>query len=293
VNWLFLSLLCAFSLASADAFTKKWLADYNAQELVLIRFAWTGLVLAPFLLIAPFPQVPWAFWGWVGAMIPIEILAMFFYMQAIRESPLALTLPYLAFTPAFATLTGFLLLGEQVSWDGFGGILLVVIGAYLLNLKLRRGQDWRAWLAPFYAIMRERGSRLMLMVAVLYSLTSVLGKGALEYMSPKLFGPFYYVLLGLITLGFFALQKGGNVHVLWRRPRQHFFVALMMGAMLLTHFTAIAQVEVAYMISVKRTSLLFGIVYGAVLFSERRLGVHLLAGTLMVIGVALIAFSSQ
>jgi uncharacterized membrane protein len=67
----------------------------------------------------------------------------------------------------------------------------------------------------------------------------------------------------------------------------------MMGAMLLTHFTAIAQVEVAYMISVKRTSLLFGIVYGAVLFSERRLGVHLLAGTLMVIGVALIAFSSQ
>jgi drug/metabolite transporter (DMT)-like permease len=52
---------------------------------------------------------------------------------------------------------------------------------------------------------------------------------------------------------------------------------------------AIARMEVAYMIAVKRTSLLFGILYGALLFGEKRLGLHLLAESFMVAGVALIA----
>jgi hypothetical protein len=40
---------------------------------------------------------------------------------------------------------------------------------------------------------------------------------------------------------------------------------------------------------VKRTSLLFGILYGALLFREANLGRNLVAGTLMVAGVALVA----
>ncbi|MCP4409304.1 MAG: hypothetical protein GY807_16435 [Gammaproteobacteria bacterium] len=58
-------------------------------------------------------------------------------------------------------------------------------------------------------------------------------------------------------------------------------------------FIAIQGVEVAYMISVKRTSLLFGLLYGALLFSEPRLGHNLLAGSLMVSGVALLAVYSD
>ena len=41
--------------------------------------------------------------------------------------------------------------------------------------------------------------------------------------------------------------------------------------MVITHFLALARVEVAYMIAVKRTSLVFGVLYGALLFGERRL----------------------
>ena len=56
--------------------------------------------------------------------------------------------------------------------------------------------------------------------------------------------------------------------------------------------TAVQRVEVAYMIAVKRSSLLFGIIYGALIFRERGLGAHLLAGMLMLGGVFLIAFLS-
>ena len=64
-----------------------------------------------------------------------------------------------------------------------------------------------------------------------------------------------------------------------------------MAVMVITHFLAIASVEVAYFLSLKRTSLLFGIVYGALLFKEAHLGRHLIGGIVMVAGVALIMIS--
>ena len=57
----------------------------------------------------------------------------------------------------------------------------------------------------------------------------------------------------------------------------------------MAHFYAIAHIEVAYMIAVKRTSLLFGMLYGAWLFGETGLARNLAAGILMVLGVFLVA----
>jgi drug/metabolite transporter (DMT)-like permease len=287
MEWLSLSLICAFSMATADAATKRWLSDYSAQELVVVRFVSSGLLLAPLLFIQSWPKLPAVFWGWVGAMIPLEIIAMWLYMKAIQESPLALTLPYLAFTPVFVVLTGFLLLDERISVQGWCGIILVVIGAYALNLKQAAGQT--SWLAPLRAIAYEPGSRLMLMVAAIYSLTSVMGKGALQYTSPVFFAPFYFCTLGVITLFLLIWSGTTTINILWRRPAQHLAVGTAMAVMILSHLAAIQFVEVAYMIAVKRTSLLFGILYGAILFQEPDPIRNLTAGSLMVSGVVLIA----
>ena len=61
-----------------------------------------------------------------------------------------------------------------------------------------------------------------------------------------------------------------------------------MSVMVVTHFLAISMVEVAYMVTVKRSSLLFGIVFGYVLFREGRLIQHIPAALIMLIGVTLI-----
>jgi drug/metabolite transporter (DMT)-like permease len=286
--WLYLTLFSAFSLATADAVTKRYLSHYPAGELVLVRFGVTAILLLPLLLIQPWPAMPAPFWGWVAALLPFEILAMWLYMKAIRQSPLSLTLPYLAFTPVFNTVTGYLLLGETVSLQGFSGIALVVCGAWLLNVDAMNNGSRLAVLAPFRAIASEHGSRLMLIVAALYSLTSVMGKGALQYVPAGFFGPFYFVLLGIVASIVFARRNAKPGQVLTRHPWAHLGVGLFMGLMVLTHFLAIQHVEVAYMIAVKRTSLLFGMLYGAWLFREGGLGRNLAAGVLMVAGVYLI-----
>ncbi len=287
--WLPLTLLCAFSLATADAVTKKRLGAYTARELTLIRFVFPGFFLAPILFLLPFPDLPAPFWGWLSALIPLEILAMVLYMRAIRDSPLSLTLPYLAFTPVFTIITGFLFLGEKISLSGFLGILLVVAGAYLLNFERALTHPRRILLAPFQAIIREPGSRLMLVVAIIYSATSVMGKGAMQYVPASFFGAFYLSLLGVITVVIFTARQPKLISVLWRHPWTHLFIGFMMALMIVTHFLAIQQIEVSYMIAVKRTSLLFGIVYGALLFSEKGLLQHFSAGVIMVFGVVIIA----
>ncbi len=289
MHWLSLTLFSAFFLATADTLTKRYLTDYRPGELVIVRFGISGLLLAPVILMQPWPDLPLQFWFWMAGLLPLEILAMWLYMTAIRQSPLSHTLPYLAFTPVFNIATGYLLLGETVSPSGLAGILLVVSGAWLLNLHHARHSGGLDLLAPFKAITREHSSRLMLIVAALYSLTSVMGKGALQYTEPGWFGPFYYVILGPVAVIVFASRTPAVLQVLTRRRWAHLGVGIFMAGMVITHFYAINHIEVAYMIAVKRTSLLFGILYGAWLFKEDNLNKNLLAGGLMIAGIYLIA----
>jgi drug/metabolite transporter (DMT)-like permease len=271
------------------------------MEIGLVRFSLSGLLLTPLLLGMPAPwSLPMPFWGWVAAMIPLEIAAMLLYMAAIRDHPLALTVPYLAFTPVFVLGIAYWLLGETVSLQGAAGVLLVVAGAWLLNVRHARLADYRSWAAPLAAIVREPGSRMMLAVAVIYAFTATMGKAVLTYLPPQYFGPFYFVLLGLVMPLVWALpwrrraDRTGrrlSLGALLRRPRAVVAVAALNGVMIIAHFLAIARVEVAYMVAVKRTSLLFGILYGALVFGETGLSTHLAAGVLMVAGVAVIVTS--
>jgi drug/metabolite transporter (DMT)-like permease len=288
MEWLPLALLSAFCIASADALTRKYLQGYRARELVIVRFAMPGILLLPLLAMQPMPELPIEFWYWAAALVPLEVLAMLLYVQAIRDTSLTLTLPYLSFTPVFNTVTGYVLLGETVTLSGFSGIMLVVFGAWLLNIEHARGERFDA-LAPFRAIVSERGSRLMLITAALYSLTSVLGKGALAYTTPLFFGTMYYVVIGFAVVVVFSFGNRAAVNVLWRKPVAHMAIGLFMSIMVLSHFYAIQYIEVAYMIAVKRSSLLFGMVYSVLLFHERARIEHFFAGAMMVAGVYLIA----
>lgn len=291
MDWFSLSLLCAFSLATADALTKKAFSGQSALELLLIRFVVPAILLLPVLWWYPLPVVPVQFWAWLAVLVPLELLAMLLYMQAIRDAPFCQTLPYLAFTPVFNIITAWLVLGEQVSLAGGAGIALVVAGAYLLNSGAMTSRGWRAWYEPFYAITYSQGSRRMLLAALIYSLTSVGSKAAMLQVGPLTFGAFYFAVLGLATLLLVCLKRPSSLRVFSYRPGWLLLVGVMMAMMVFTHFLAIAQVEAAYMVAVKRTSLLFGLLYGAWLFQEAGLAKHLLSGLMMVAGAALILFA--
>ncbi|WP_462321495.1 EamA family transporter [Halochromatium sp.] len=296
-----LTLICAFSVASADAATKAWLQGFSARELTLIRFTATGLLLSPLLAWLPdLSALPASFWGWLSVLAPLEIGAMLLYMAAIRDHPLSLTLPYLAFTPVFSMVIAALVLGERLSLVGLLGVLLIVVGAWLLNVEHARRDDWRTWLRPLSAIRWEAGSRMMLGVALLYGVTSTLGKVALLYLPSAAFGAFYFAIVGLLAVPLLVLVPVAGARLEWRsalqrlasRPGAVLAVAALNGVMVITHFMALRLTEVAYMIAVKRSSLLFGILYGALLFRERNLASRMPGGVLMLAGVFVILLAA-
>lgn len=174
MNWLFLSLSCAFFAATTDAFCKKSLTESNEYLVAWVRVAFA----APFvLLILPFIEIPALdryFFLAILILLPLEITALILYMKAIKASPLSLTLPFLALSPVFMIFTSNLILGEKLDSYGIIGISLTTIGAYLLHVKTTR----KGILEPFKAIRRERGSVYMIIVAFIYSITSNLGKMA-------------------------------------------------------------------------------------------------------------------
>lgn len=288
MDWFYLALLSALSVAFADAFSKKFFADNSGLELLLVRFFVPGVLLLPLTLMGSYPAITSPFWLWIAILVPLELLAMWLYSLAIRDCPLYLTLPYLAFTPVINVFTANLILDETVTRQNLLGILLVVFGAYLLNVKKPADGRRLNVLTPLKAIVTERGSRLMLGAAIVYSLTSVMGKGAMQYVGPETFGAFYYTVIGLSVLFLVLLIRPSSLNLVRRRPGYVLLVAVCMSIMVVSHFLSIAQIEVAYMTTVKRTSLLFGIVLGAYMFRERHVLQHFIAGALMVMGVAII-----
>ena len=243
-------------------------------------------------LLAAFFFVPWiipdtTFWFCIAIGLPLEALAFYCYMKAIKVSPLSLTVPFLAFTPGFIIVTGWIILGEEINPGGFWGIFLIMVGAYFLNLS----KTSYGLLAPLVAIFREPGSRLMLLVSFLYAFTSTIGKLAIIHSNPYFFGIIYNIALAiLLTLFLPAAAIAEPLKNLTRRP----LIGLILGALVATtifsHMLAISLTNVAYMISLKRTSLLFGVLYGALWFKEEKIAERLTGAIIMIAGVFLIGW---
>jgi drug/metabolite transporter (DMT)-like permease len=293
VSWLALALLASFFVATADAVVKRYLGHLPTLDLVLIRFFWPGLLFIPWLMLEPFPALPGEFYLWLAFLVPLEFVAMFLYMGAIRSSPLGKTIPLLALTPVFNVLTGALFLGETVSGGGLAGIGLVTAGTYLLNSEATLGSSkalgMATLMAPLRAIFDDPGARAMVVVALLYSVTSVLAKGAMAYTTPAFFGPFYYASLGAVAFGIgLAARPRHTGRILSTGVGPQILVGCLLLLMAICYFLAIAKVSVAYLVAVKRANLLFGILSGVLWFGEAHLARHLLAGVILIAGIVCI-----
>jgi drug/metabolite transporter (DMT)-like permease len=154
MTWFLLSLAAALGVATADALTKRYFSDLTPYRMGVVRI----LAIAPWMILTLFflPSVApdQTFWLAIAAALPLEVLAFFLYMRALKLSPLSLSLPFLAFTPVFMILTGRFILDETITAGGALGIGLIVAGAYVLNLsKMKTGL-----LGPLRAVIHEPGS---------------------------------------------------------------------------------------------------------------------------------------
>lgn len=285
MTWVWIALLTAAALSTADALSKRALKDTDELVIVWVREGYALPFLALAFLFVPVPALDGRFWLSVAALLPLEITALVLYIRAIRLSPLSLTVPFLALSPVFIVLIAFIMLGERPSTNGFLGTILIALGAYLLNAS----RSSQGLLGPLKAIRDEPGSLLMIAVAFIYSITSTLGKVAVQHSSPVFFGFFYPFTLTVCLTAVLAVK--GRLPLVLSKPGEFLPIGLCTATMIVSHFIAISMTQVAYMISVKRTSLLLSVLWGRFLFKEENLRERLIGSAVMLAGVLLITFS--
>jgi len=287
--WVYLALTCAFANATSDALLKRSLTPDNELLLAWLKL---GIALPPLYaalwvsaqLPGAGPPAPsGAFYRAVACALPLEVLALVLYTKALRLSPLSLTIPFLSLTPLFLILFAYVVAGQHVSLRGAAGITLIATGSYLLNLGAAPRGVWE----PVLAIAHEPGSRLMIAVAAIYALTSSLGKVAITASSPLFFGATYFTAL-FVAFTPIALRNGGRRRLDRGIVGQALAPGLFYGVMMITHTLSMGLANVAYMIAVKRTSLLMAVGYGYFLFHEGHLADRLSGALLMFTGLVLI-----
>jgi drug/metabolite transporter (DMT)-like permease len=284
LNWFILALACALFTACCDAMSKRIMQNIDEWTTGAIVLGIGCLVMLPVFLSLPLRPLSLKLVVLLAVALPLEALAYYLFLSAIRMAPLSLTVPLLALTPVLTIFSSAVLLNERITISGAMGICFVTIGAYVLNADLMRLN----LLAPVKAIFSNPGSRRMFLVAVIWSFTSPLGKMGVQLYGPIPYG--YLLLFGdLIVFSAIAVCRVKTGEPRTRITRSTYFMfafaGLLMAAAEVTHFLALSMAPVSYMISVKRLSLVFGVILGWFFFGEHNIRYRLGGACAMVAGV--------
>lgn len=287
--WLILSFLTALSVALGDTCIKKFFSHLSAYEMSAYPLIYSFPLFVISLLFIPVPQLDATFFWCFLASIPLNGFGFVIYMKAIKISPLSLTVPYLAFTPAFMIGTGFVFLNEMPNVWGISGIMIICAGSYILNVTPRK---WN-FFSPVQAIFREKGSWMMLFVSFIFAFASVIGKKGILHSSPLFFTFSFFGAFNLILVVFLCICGKIRLASFRKDPLKGFITGCLLFLQGIFQGLAMPLTKAAYMISVKRLSIVFGVIFGSLIFKEKNFGFRLSGAILMLVGTLIVTLQGM
>ena len=181
-----------------------------------------------------------------------------------------------------------LMIGEFPSSFGAVGILLIICGSYLLNVSKFKDGIFE----PFKALFNSSGPRYMLATAFFWSITRQYRPGRTSLRQQ--------LCLGVSSLSGY---RCGVCRLIWTSqgyPGIPEALKLDSGlvsagaataAMIICHMTAISYGLVVYAVTVKRLSIVFSSIWGAVFLGEQNLRERFLGICFMLAGVSVLALT--
>lgn len=284
--WPILALSTAFFESLKDLFSKRNLKSLDEYTVALV-FRCSFIFLLPFLFLTKIPNLGDRFLLSLLSSVVINIITTILYMKALKQSDISKSVPLLAFTPLFLLITSPLLVREFPTFLGLIGIILIVFGSYVLNFNKRKEN----YLTPFKLLLSETGPRYMLIVAFLWSISSNIDKIGILNSSPLFWTVSNTSLMTAFFLPVVILRKKHSAKVIVKNL--HFLVpiALFSALGLISQMTAFSLAQVSYVVSIKRASIVFSVLWGYLFFKEKEMKARMTSAIIMVIGVIFIALS--
>ncbi|RMH79557.1 MAG: DMT family transporter [Calditrichaeota bacterium] len=249
---------------------------------------WASFVFPlPFLFILLFqegiPPVQWKEFIWAtGVSFLVNVVAWYVFFRALAASPIHLTLPFTAFTPLFMIPMAYVLLGELPHRRGVLGILLIIGGAYGIH------SGAGGWLQPLLNLFRERGTRYMLFVALIWSVSATVEKVAVLSSSPSFYAVVIFALLGLAYLPYVLVGYRENLLALRSYLGPLALWGVITGLMIICQFSALQYLPASYVIAFKRAGVIVGVILGYLLWKENNPVKNTLFTAIIIAGALLI-----
>lgn len=285
--WLVFSLASALCNATKNVWTRALVGTIEQRTLVLANFFTTGVIGLCYIAVAGVPEVrPDFYWSITVASL-LDAVAVTMLIRSISSGDLSDAYPLVALTPVFLIGTSFAIVGELPSPLGIVGIIVIVIGSYLMRVE---GTQTSA-LEPFKLLFRHPGARYMILTAFLFSLLGPLFKTAMGSSSAAL----SLTVSQWLSFLWLSILHGfrGTLTQTVQQLRSRFWLLMAIGIInflqAIFMFLAFRLAFVAYAASVKRLEILFTVLFSYLAFKERRALRGAAVGAVLFVGVVLIA----
>ncbi|MDE3168076.1 MAG: EamA family transporter [Acidobacteriota bacterium] len=237
----------------------------------------------PLFGLVQLPVLP-TFLAYLAIDVSLITIVMWLYFRALQISPLSMCIPFLAFTPVFLIPTTYVLLGQKPQAVKLLGVVLIVVG----SLAMHRTLFAVGWLAPVKAVIREKGSRYMLLVAFIFSLTNPLDKKLVDMSDVYLEAVAYGAGL-VISFYLLARSRKADFAAAARANFRWIALAAVFDAVsLLFQLASYAYLSVVITVSIKRAGIVLSVFAGWLFFRERGITDQVIAASVMFCGVLIL-----
>jgi len=231
-----------------------------------------------------------AAYAWCAGSGFIHFLYWIFLTRAYKEGDLSHVYPIMRSSPALVLVVAVLFLGEQVSFQGVCGILLVAAGVYIINMKRISTEEL---LAPVKSIVSDRSTQFAFLTLISVAVYSIADKMAVDYIHPILFA-FMHLFFGMCYYTPYILftKKGGIIRKEWHTGPVRIIMSGVIGitgySLILIAFTID---RVSYIVSLRQLSVVFAVLMGSFWLKEKHKGIRLAGAVIIFAGGFLISMA--
>ena len=143
---------------------------------------------------------------------------------------------------------------------------------------------------PITSLVRDRGPRLMLLVAIFWGITSTYDKVAVQNSNPFFYLGISYSIYTCLLLPFVAFKKS-RIAAVVHNTKILTPLGITQGISVILQMSALPFTFAAYVVAVKHLSTVLGVLWGKILFKEEHIRERLLGAIIILVGITLIVLS--
>lgn len=289
MTWFVYAVLSAFLASLESILEKKTLQRVHSVDFSAVLAFAAALISFPTLFTASWAHVSLPV---VGAIFLVSLLAAYAFIEVtrgIRHLEISTSSPLFLTSPMITALLAFVLLGEKLTMMQFGGMLLLLLGTYILETKhFFMAREF------FNSLWGDRYARVIIFGLFIYGFTSLGDRIILAHwgVSPMLYIALAQLCIALIFLVITLFQHRSlrpSVAIMKENWKGVFLVALLTTGYRLMQAEATALAAVGLVVAIKRSSTLFTTLIGGKLFHDHGILRKTIACLIMIVGVYAIA----